>query len=130
MMLRKYKPCDSENVYRILQAEGISHEKMFFPEGQTYVLCDYGIIGMFSYYMHNKEPHISHFCVDKKYRSPSTARLLAKYLKGVIRGEGYTRAIIHVCKNKKGYLDKIVKYYTKQEPYAIDNDYKYYIMEV
>jgi len=130
VIFRKYKECDRENVYRILQSEGVEHDKMFFSDDTTYVLCDYDIIGMFSYHIDNGEPHIIHLCVNKKHRSPFIARLLMKCFKGVIGDEGYTRAIIHVRKDRREYLDKIVRYYTKNLPYSSDNDYNYYILEV
>lgn|SRR5574343_85153 len=114
---------------KMLAAEDIPCSETSFMDNPTFI-CenDNGkIIGFFTIGEEHGFPSIRHFCVSREYRSAVNARILAKEMVEVLKKIKPMKILAHA---KKEYLQKIIEYYFKAKPYAVADDYNYYLIEV
>ena len=116
--MRKYIESDKERLTKMLKSEGIKN--MGFEKHTTWVTDE----GFFTIREEHGFPYLIHFYVDKDKRSINSARKLIKSVRSVVRTG---KMLIH---SKKSYLDKFIQYYFKVKPYARENSYNFYLVEV
>jgi len=118
----KYKPEHYQEIYDMLKVEGVSDEEMVFEDNETYVLENGHVQGFFTLYEQHGDSALAHLCVKKENRDLPTIIKLLQFFESKIE-----RCYIH---SDKEYLDKLLKMWWKIEPYASDEKYKYYVLEV
>ena len=125
MRIRQYQDKDYFFLQEILLSYGTEFKDHKFDIHTTYVLGDRD--AFFTYYIDNGTPHLIHFAIKLSRRSNELARLLIKTFQGCLLSSGYTKAILH---SRKSYLNRFIEYYFKVKPYAVENGYTFYLVEV
>jgi len=130
-MLRRYIYNDREILDEMLLTEGLLESELpqkGYESYDTFVLDDDGMIkGFFSIKNEWGFPSLEYFCTKREYRSPELARELTRAFTGVIKINGFKKAIVHATKEQIG---KYIEYYWKTKPYAYKNDTAWYLVEV
>jgi|TARA_Y100000310_G_scaffold269935_1_gene283480 hypothetical protein len=89
------------------------------------------IKGFFTINGHLKHGHIAliHFCTNSKFRTPALARQLTKELIKKVKSLKAKKFIIN-CPVEKKYLQRVIKYYFKKDPYADKSRHNFTLVEV
>lgn len=125
--IRPYHVDDGKFLGDMLLTEGLKPDEMGFATGNTYVYDDNGIVkGFYTYRIdHDVFPHITHFCVGRKYRG--IGRIAYRLIKDLTKRIGFGKIIIH-AKNKE--IAKLVEHYFDTKPYGEDRECKFYLAKV
>jgi len=126
-MLRPYMKSDKDMLTDMLKNEGLESSDMGFEDHYTFILDDGK--GFFTFRFEHDMPYLVHFCTNRKYRSISLARRLIKSFIGLMKENGYHKAILQIpC--KKPDVMKIMRYYFKKDFYASKEEHYFMLVEV
>lgn len=128
-MMRPMIPSDSPQLIAMMDKEGYRGGEVEIENTATFVLLDNEIKGFFSIKMANNMPYLSHFVTKKEFRSHSLARKLVTWFKTVVRGFGFSKAVVNVPEGNE-YLNRLVQRYFSVQPYAVEQNKQFYLVEV
>lgn len=128
--IRPYIFDDGKHLGGMLLEEGLMPERMCFVKYKTFVYDDGEVKGFYTYKIaHDIFPHMIHFCVGREHRTLTVARALIRDFRQRMRADCFPKAIIHNSLHKD-YLDKIIRWYFKTEPYSENKTHRYFLVEV
>ena len=128
-MIRPFVIEDSRSLCDMLMAEGLKKDQMDFLDNETWVYEDEGIKGFYTFKIeYDIFPHLQHFCIRGDCRGGSVARALIRHFKDRIRV--FRKAIINSPVSNE-FVDKVIRRYFKiDKPYSVDNEHKFYWVNV
>ena len=127
--LRAFAPADAPTLAGFLRAEGISDDGMAFRDAPTFVLEEGGqVMGFVTLRMaHEIFPELVHLVVAREHRVLPRVRFLARALRRLVRDAGYPRLIVPA---ETAPIRRLVEYYFRAFPYALDDHLAYYLVTV
>lgn len=129
-MIRQYIKEDKPILEWMLYKEGLGLDEMEFEDHTTFVYDDGKVKGFFTFRENEHGyPCLTHFCVHRQYRGTEVTWRMIRAFKKIIRERGAVASIV-ILKENMSFVNKVVERYFKKGPYAVENGYKFYFVEV
>lgn len=123
---------EKEILHALLTEHGGPPEGRFVDEGENIVLEKDGVIIGFATvtFPHPRMPHLNHFLVARKSRTPQNARKLIRGVMKFLKQRGLRNLVVHVP-DEHPRLFKFIKYFFKKPlHYFSEQKHKFYLVEV